>query len=222
MGPQSLTWPTTLADPGHGSLQVDERNPMDVDSSGEGPPRRRTGAGPGAAPESGTTSAAPLSVVQVVRSNAFAGVERYMCQVANGLVSRGHHLAVIGGDPARMHAELDSRSDYQPAETVLQTARALAGRRDADVVHVHMTAAESGSLAGPALPAGSHRGHPPLPRRPGQRQGGTGAGPRRRPAHRPGHRHQPVRGPGHRRSDRAPPQRRAGPAPGRPGVAAPS
>ncbi len=84
----------------------------------------------------------PLSVVQVVRSNAFAGVERYMCQVANGLVSRGHHLSVIGGDPARMHTELDGRVDYRPAETVLQTARALAAQRHADVVHAHMTAAE--------------------------------------------------------------------------------
>ena len=83
-----------------------------------------------------------LSVVQVVRSNAFAGVERYMCQVANGLVSRGHHLTVVGGDPDRMHSELDGLVDYRAADTVLRTARALAGERHADVVHVHMTAAE--------------------------------------------------------------------------------
>ena len=60
-----------------------------------------------------------LSVVQVVRSDAFAGVERYMCQVANGLAARGHHLTVIGGDPGRMRAELSEPVDYRPATTVL-------------------------------------------------------------------------------------------------------
>jgi glycosyltransferase involved in cell wall biosynthesis len=83
-----------------------------------------------------------LSVVQVVRSGGFAGVERYMCQVSNGLAARGHHLTVIGGDPARMRSELDSAVDFLPATTLLQTARVLAGRRHADVVHAHMTAAE--------------------------------------------------------------------------------
>ena len=47
-----------------------------------------------------------LSVVQVVRSDAFAGVERYICQVANELVRRGHHVVAIGGDPGRMRTEL--------------------------------------------------------------------------------------------------------------------
>jgi glycosyltransferase involved in cell wall biosynthesis len=83
-----------------------------------------------------------FSVVQVVRSDAFAGVERYMCQVANGLASRGHRLTVIGGDPGRMRSELSDQVDHREAATVIQAARALAGQRHADVVHVHMTAAE--------------------------------------------------------------------------------
>ena len=62
-------------------------------------------AGPASRPS--TVSGRNLSVVQVVRSDAFAGVERYLCQVANGLDSRGHHLTVIGGDPDRMRAELE-------------------------------------------------------------------------------------------------------------------
>ncbi len=109
---------------------------MDVESNGSGPPHRRLGPGPRSVPGS------PLSVVQVVRSDAFAGVERYMCQVSNGLASRGHHLTVIGGDAARMRSELGDQVDYRRATTVVQTARALAGQRYADVVHVHMTAAE--------------------------------------------------------------------------------
>jgi glycosyltransferase involved in cell wall biosynthesis len=41
-----------------------------------------------------------------------------------------------------MRSELGDRIDYREAATVIQAARALAGQRQADVVHVHMTAAE--------------------------------------------------------------------------------
>ncbi len=34
-----------------------------------------------------------LRIVQVVRSDGFAGVERYICQVTNELVARGHQVA---------------------------------------------------------------------------------------------------------------------------------
>jgi glycosyltransferase involved in cell wall biosynthesis len=90
-----------------------------------------------------TTDPAPLSIVQVVRSDAFAGVERYICQVANGLVSRGHRVVAIGGDRARMRSELSDAVDHRPATSVSQTARALVKQRGVDVVHVHMTAAEA-------------------------------------------------------------------------------
>ena len=52
---------------------------MDVERNG--PPDQDAGA----AARPSTVSGRNLSVVQVVRSDAFAGVERYMCQVANGL-----------------------------------------------------------------------------------------------------------------------------------------
>jgi glycosyltransferase involved in cell wall biosynthesis len=91
----------------------------------------------------GPARPAQLSVVQVVRSDAFAGVERYICQVANELVGRGHHVVAIGGDPDRMRTELRSEVAHHPATSVGQVARALCGQRSADVVHVHMTAAEA-------------------------------------------------------------------------------
>jgi glycosyltransferase involved in cell wall biosynthesis len=91
----------------------------------------------------GTPPRPPLSVVQVVRSDAFAGVERYICQVANGLVARGHHVVAIGGDPQRMRAELGHEIAHHPATSVGQVAVALARQRTASVVHVHMTAAEA-------------------------------------------------------------------------------
>jgi glycosyltransferase involved in cell wall biosynthesis/GT2 family glycosyltransferase len=83
-----------------------------------------------------------LSVVHVVLTGAFAGVERYVCQVANGLAGRGHRVEVIGGDPPRMRDELVPSVDHRPATSVRRGAALLAGRRDADLVHAHMTAAE--------------------------------------------------------------------------------
>jgi glycosyltransferase involved in cell wall biosynthesis len=101
-----------------------------------------------------TTTATPLSVVQAVCSDKFHGVERYICQVSNGLAERGHQVTVIGGDPARVRAELDPSVDFRPATTLLRAARVLASERGVDVVHVHMTATEGAAwLARPFLHA---------------------------------------------------------------------
>ncbi len=105
-------------------------------------------------PARGMTDPTPLSVAQVVRSDAFAGVERYICQVANGLVARGHRVVAIGGDTERMEAELSGGIRHRPAASVGQAARALATLRGVDIVHVHMTAAEGAAwLARPMLRA---------------------------------------------------------------------
>ncbi len=90
---------------------------------------------------------ARLHVVHVVVTDAFAGVERYVCQVANGLTARGHHLEVVGGAPERMTAELDPGVLHHPAHSVVTGALALAGARGADLVHAHMTAAEGAAFA---------------------------------------------------------------------------
>ena len=64
----------------------------------------------------------------MVVTDAFAGVERYVCQVANGLAARGHRVDAIGGDPDRMRAELDDeRRPNRPADTLTHGSRALAG-----------------------------------------------------------------------------------------------
>ena len=96
----------------------------------------------------------PLSVVQVVVTDAFAGVERYVCRVANVLAARGHRVTTIGGDPERMQAELEGSARNLPASTLIRAARAIAGQRGADVLHVHMTRAEGAAwLARPMLRA---------------------------------------------------------------------
>lgn len=83
-----------------------------------------------------------LTVVHVVVTDVFAGVERYVCQVGNALSSRGHRVTTIGGDPVRMRVELDSSIPNHPASTLIQAAHALIRERGADIVHLHMTTAE--------------------------------------------------------------------------------
>lgn len=81
-------------------------------------------------------------VVHVVRSDAFAGVERYVVDTAGELASRGLDVAVIGGDGLRMAAELPPTVPHLPGATVAEVARALWSVGRCDVVHAHMTAAE--------------------------------------------------------------------------------
>jgi glycosyltransferase involved in cell wall biosynthesis len=83
-----------------------------------------------------------LSVVHVVVTDSFAGVERYVCQVVNELTARGHRVTTIGGDPQRMRSELDAGVRSQPANTLARAAFALARQAKADIVHLHMTTAE--------------------------------------------------------------------------------
>jgi glycosyltransferase involved in cell wall biosynthesis len=80
--------------------------------------------------------------VLAVRSDSFAGVERYLCDVALAVADRGWGVTVIGGDPAAMRRRLVPAVAFRPARTTAQVVRALVSAGPADVVHVHMTAAE--------------------------------------------------------------------------------
>ena len=86
------------------------------------------------------------SIVHVVRSDAFAGVERYICSVANELAARGHSLSVIGGDPRRMRAELDSGVGSASARSIGGTWFRLVRHVPVRLVHAHMTAAETAAV----------------------------------------------------------------------------
>ncbi len=87
------------------------------------------------------TPVAGRRVVHVVVTEAFAGVERYVCEVAREQAARGAVVTVVGGDPSRMPAEL-GRGRHVPASTVRVAAAAVARLGRQDVVHAHMTAAE--------------------------------------------------------------------------------
>ncbi len=106
--------------------------------------------------EGGLDAADPTrpSMVHVVLTDGFAGVERHVCAVANGMADRGHRVAVLGGDPVRMRAELDSSITHRAARSLQKGAWWLATAGPVDLVHVHMTAAEGAAfLARPFLGA---------------------------------------------------------------------
>ncbi|WP_236602462.1 glycosyltransferase [Microbacterium sp. 8M] len=87
----------------------------------------------------------PLDIVHAVCSDGFAGVERFIVRLAGAQHAAGARVRVIGGDPQRMSAALEgSGVGFLPARGSLGVRRALrAVRGDADVVNVHMTAAEA-------------------------------------------------------------------------------
>jgi glycosyltransferase involved in cell wall biosynthesis len=122
-----------------------------------------------------------LRVLHVIRSDAFAGVERHVANLAAGQADAGHRVRVVGGDVTAMRAVLGGHGvPVSPATTT--TGAALASRRVSrsgtgpDVVHAHMTAAELAAalvptLRGVPLVATRHfarrRGSSPLARRVG-------------------------------------------------------
>jgi glycosyltransferase involved in cell wall biosynthesis len=91
--------------------------------------------------------ASRLRIVHAVRSDSFAGVERSILLSARALAMRGHDVSVIGGSPPIMRQELrDCGVSWRPAASTLDVVRQLWQSGSADVVHAHMTAAESAAV----------------------------------------------------------------------------
>jgi hypothetical protein len=75
-------------------------------------------------------------------------VERYIADIAREFATRGHNVTVIGGEQRTMlNAIGDSAVTLERGETMGRVGRALMrhGRR-ADVLHLHMTAAEAAAV----------------------------------------------------------------------------
>lgn len=83
-------------------------------------------------------------ITHVVRSDAFAGVERYICDTVTELAARGWDVSVVGGDPSAMRGALPAQIRVEPADTTARVSRALRSLGHVDLVHAHMTAAELG------------------------------------------------------------------------------
>ena len=84
-------------------------------------------------------------VVHVVVTTAFAGVERYVSEVAREQAAGGSVVTVVGGDPDRMRAALGG-ARHRPAGDVPSAVRELRRLGRQDVVHAHMTAAETAAV----------------------------------------------------------------------------
>lgn len=87
------------------------------------------------------------SVVHVVTTSNFAGVENYVANTARETAERGWKVAVVGGDPKRMSEALGDSVDWLPGAGTFRALRSLRrlGRRD--ICHAHMTIAEAVSLS---------------------------------------------------------------------------
>ena len=81
-------------------------------------------------------------------TDAFAGVERLVARLAVTQRAAGHQVVVVGGDPVSMREELgEGTVRHVAAVTVPQVTRALNALEGADVINVHMTAAEVAAAA---------------------------------------------------------------------------
>jgi glycosyltransferase involved in cell wall biosynthesis len=90
-------------------------------------------------------------VVHIVTTPSFAGVERYVANVASETAARHWEVAVVGGDETAMTRALARPVRWLPGSTPLQALRSLARIGRCDVCHAHMTLAEAVAAAGRPL-----------------------------------------------------------------------
>jgi glycosyltransferase involved in cell wall biosynthesis len=83
------------------------------------------------------------SVVHVVTTNNFGGVERYVCNTATELSRRGWDATVVGGHPRHMRDALARDVAWLPGATPAEAFRSLTKLRRQDVCHAHMTIGEA-------------------------------------------------------------------------------
>jgi glycosyltransferase involved in cell wall biosynthesis len=86
-------------------------------------------------------------IAELVCTDLFAGSEQYVANLSGGLAARGCDVVVFGGNQHRMRTALaDTGAESRPAPTTLGAAAALFRGRRFDIVHAHMTAAETAAV----------------------------------------------------------------------------
>jgi glycosyltransferase involved in cell wall biosynthesis len=84
-----------------------------------------------------------VHVVQVVCSDGFAGVERYIASLAAGLAAEGVEVSVVGGAERQMTEALGPTAvAWRPGNTMVQALRELRALPRPDVVNSHMSQAD--------------------------------------------------------------------------------
>lgn len=86
-----------------------------------------------------------MRICQVVISDAFAGTERYACDLAETLAGRGHDVAIVGGG-AQVGRHVHSAVAWREATSVGEGVRALRSLGRFDVVHAHLTYGETAAV----------------------------------------------------------------------------
>jgi glycosyltransferase involved in cell wall biosynthesis len=86
-----------------------------------------------------------MRLIHVVATDAFAGTERYVAEVASRLARRGHDVLVLGGDPTTMPPAV-APAMWQPAAGLRAASSALARAARPHVVHAHLTVAETAAF----------------------------------------------------------------------------
>jgi len=86
-------------------------------------------------------------VLHIVVTDAFAGVERYVSEVASETANRGWEVTVVGGNAEGMSVALDGNVRWEPGATLLESLRSVSRLGRWDVCHVQMTAAEAVAVA---------------------------------------------------------------------------
>ena len=95
-----------------------------------------------------------LDIVHVCCTNAFAGVERHVSELAAAQRALGHRVTIVGGHQPRVRATAGDGVVVLPGHAIpvaLRNLRRLPARPD--IVNVHMTAAEVAISAAPWLRA---------------------------------------------------------------------
>ena len=83
-----------------------------------------------------------MRISHVLVSGAFAGTERYVCEVTAELVRRRHDVVVVGGSPDVMPALLATGVVWRPGSSPWQALRSLSLGGRCDIVHTHETKAD--------------------------------------------------------------------------------
>ena len=85
-----------------------------------------------------------MKLVHVVRTSSFAGVERYVSVLAASQAARGDDVTIVGGlRPAMLDTVGPFGVRHLEAGSMPHAIRALTSLEDPDIVHVHMTEAET-------------------------------------------------------------------------------
>jgi len=82
-------------------------------------------------------------VVHIVTTASYAGVERYVCDVAAATAVRGWDVVVVGGDPERMPGAVGDGVRWEAGSSAAQALRSMLKLGRSDVGHAHMTVAEA-------------------------------------------------------------------------------